>query len=107
MGAAWSSPLPTAHVPPRQARLLLEDPGCGDEILGAWDALLPATLARFVARLALLQAFLEGFRTGLFVKDRVRAARPGRLRSQPAVRSVRQRRPMRRLTERIACAPDG
>ena len=59
-------------MPLQQARLLLEDPVCSGEILGAWDALLPAALARFGARLALLQAFLEGFRTGLFVKDRVR-----------------------------------
>ena len=64
----------TFHLP--QARLLLEDPGCGAEILGAWGALLPATLDRFGARLPLLQAFLEGLRTGLYVKDRVRRRPP-------------------------------
>ena len=56
-----------------QARLLLEDPGCVEEVLGAWDVLLPAALARFGARLVLLQAFMEGFRTGLFVRAPVRA----------------------------------
>ena len=59
-----------------QARLLLEDPSCVDEILDAWDALLPAALARFGARLVLLQAFLEGYRTGLFVKAPVRVRAP-------------------------------
>ena len=59
-----------------QARLLLEDPSCVEEILDAWDALLPAALARFGARLVLLQAFLEGYRTGLFVKAPVRARAP-------------------------------
>lgn len=47
-----------------------------DEILDAWDALLPAALARFGARLVLLQAFLEGYRTGLFVKAPVRVCAP-------------------------------
>lgn len=47
-----------------------------DEILDAWDALLPAALARFGARLVLLQAFLEGYRTGLFVKAPVRISAP-------------------------------
>ena len=47
-----------------------------EEILDAWDALLPAALARFGARLVLLQAFLEGYRTGLFVKAPVRIFAP-------------------------------
>jgi len=70
-------------------RLLLEDPECGEEILAAWDSLLPAALAKFGARLVLLQAFLEGFRTGLFVKDRVRAGARLDSRQQGALSQAR------------------
>lgn len=57
-----------------KARMVLEDPGCVDDIIQDWQNVLPATLKKWNVQQQDLQVFFEEFRNNLLQNKEVRKA---------------------------------
>ncbi len=54
--------------------MVLEDPGCVDDIIQDWQNVLPATLKKWNVQQQDLQVFFEEFRNNLLQNKEVRKA---------------------------------
>lgn len=57
-----------------QARMLLEDPSSVSQILESWDSIWPPKLEEWGSDAAILRGFYEGYRTGMFLGNKVQSA---------------------------------